>query len=1087
MIKSLYYILFLFISANAYSADGMIISSSVDSSNLSFNLRVPSERLIIPRTFNNTIISICDELRSRSSTRLSPSSTLIKSWSRTLNIPEGKFQEVARFIESPDLSTGLTGHEYCISTLDRSVNLDVMSRVNAGSSGLVPSAQDSRIKKSKDETQALHTQCLAEALDASCPPHLRARGGQLFNSENSQNILNLTSITEGITFNNFRNRAFQKSVNTFGGGLSPNLSLGIPSSSDRPAFDGEYTSVEAQMCACNIKLIEDSPASRFQVMTEKPKIGRAIIDRLQKKFLNDYSQNREDVTFFLNHRGNILSNRGNNEISNDDILCKNHQDFEKAAKEKCGNNQISDEERIRRQNLLFSKLPNGGSSLESHWNSFENSISTIKAGPDSKLPQRFHSTGFNRIAFDQVRNGLTQEAGARNLNQILTKLVQDPDFISYYRGYPQLDPSVVIFNYFSKLNLDENISKLSEIAAAGIPEVMNSSDRVKSFSKEPVRFMEFYINEVTAFSPELRIALSNDKIFEDILSKAESGNFNSKYNSFFDIVGENFPSSGEDSSNLIKDHHFANRCKTLKENFANAICANESLIVDDIDPKELRDFYHENMLSLNINDQHLAYMSCSNRHRFLASPIKLKLDVPTSSFVSRILEERKDFYEKVKDGVEENNPQMISHLSGLARAGEALSKAGPKKLVDENNHSLGIKSTGSTPTPGVWDFAGHDGTFKQIPVVSRNSNGSIITTKDNSSTTSVSSASRTPASLDSKIESTKIEQEKNSTETIADPSNFVKSTNPIQTFTPTATYQGNNSIASEPRREELKQSISNPSNSEDVNRFVSKVSDDQIEELTRLRDQANRDREKIAALTSDAQTARIKALEDQIRSLETQRTEVISQAPEVKPTAEQKALVPSSEFVVSRQTLAEANRLPASNPDLNGDGVVSKSEINNTVQNGSGASRSALGSSTQNLGNENNALGSGNSSSADIASTPLVITSTVVKSGSPDLSLEVLRFLETEPDLQALTQIKDKGLVYRFKVIRDGQEKLEEVIIQFNLLSAEAKEKVEAKIATRRSQIPDLVRIEDELAAVQRRHSYEALRFIIGREAKSKL
>lgn len=252
----------------------------------------------------------------------------------------------------------------------------------------------------------------------------------------------------------------------------------------------------------------------------------------------------------------------------------------------------------------------------------------------------------------------------------------------------------------------------------------------------------------------------------------------------------------------------------------------------------------------------------------------------------------------------------------------------------------------------------------------------------------------------------------------------------------------------------------------------SNLSSEQLAELEELKQQAQRDRERLIALTGETQQARIRGLQEQLRQLENRRNQRV---------ADDSTDVPRRESIVGNTNLSQFQ-----NPSQQIDRVSIPSSGRTSLSGGSASLPGAVSSG-----------GSGSSASRLPASVPpvrnnqiqpgaFIITSESTRNGevaSEDLSLEIIRYLsQNNPDLEVLTRIKENGMLYKFKTVENGVEKQREIFIQFDRLTSEARRIVETKIESRRAQSPSSARLEEEITATRRSYSYEALKLIVGQE-----
>jgi hypothetical protein len=96
-----------------------------------------------------------------------------------------------------------------------------------------------------------------------------------------------------------------------------------------------------------------------------------------------------------------------------------------------------------------------------------------------------------------------------------------------------------------------------------------------------------------------------------------------------------------------------------------------------------------------------------------------------------------------------------------------------------------------------------------------------------------------------------------------------------------------------------------------------------------------------------------------------------------------------------------------------------------------------------------------------------------------ELSQEVLQYLmATRPDANVLQQIKEEGMVYRYRVSENGAIREREMRVEFERLPPETKRFIELQLAqSSGTRTPALV--EEEIQIAQRVHSYASLRLLM--------
>lgn len=980
-------------------------------------------------------------------------------------IPKQKFLDAYDFYRKPmDYFGGATSVNYaqnqkranCQVTLSISLSASINSKIKPGVSGVDPQGERNRVEADRQLTEDQLKQCQEKA------------GGLTVNCFPESPILNVSASNDIFNISNALNIPYSVQLNDVN---LPRLGSMLGSTSNIVSNRAgsnllEATSIDSfltprqRLCNCNKDNYKPYMVAPNKVAEERQKIANLVRDRLYKKFLNDYSQNREDINFFMNHRGNILN--GHNE---DALACKNLSQFKERANAKCTANGISQEARAKRERELFSKLriPSPSPDLEDNWKQLDSKISTIEFPEGTTgLPENISAKGLNRIAFDEVRHGFSEDTRSRAFNKIITGLLKDQHFKEWAEGSPNETPAVRLMDYMFNIKNDP----------ARVDAVVNMASSEQAFDRNAFKenleenFVKL-MQDVTAYSPEMRIALSSPEIFNDVMARAKKPGFKD----FKTVLGNDPKAAGPDGpANLIHDKHLLHKCGQIMESFANAVCSDDNNIVDNADPDDLKKLIQENPMA-DIDSDYATHLTCKIDGDILKR-IPLDIDAPYSSLHSRVVEMEKDFFANIKDAVLEGDKTVMSYISGMAReASDTSVEIDNKEALADNNVSIGGSTfsprTSSGGKSSLWDHVDSSGSFSSERVYANNK---LVSRPDVPS-------SKEKANNDI---SSRQDGEKTAADLTQDQTGVkdLKTTPDVPTFgTSYATRSQTEKSNESQSKTELRQTLGSDGSKPEVQQQISRIDDDMAAELNRLREEAAQNRQKLAELTSQAQESKIRMLQDQLRRLQEERRTVVEASPVPVVSPESK-----NDYIVSPQRTFSQNREPAADGSSESDSPVpvpgqKQSSVSNDPASVAGNSNTVRNQSRGDVS-------SNTETSAGSSIAPLVVTSTAVRSESNvDMNLEMIKFLDaTNPDLTTLTQIKDQGLLYRYKVVVNGVEREQEVLIRFSGLNESARQALERKISQRRSENPRLAQVEDSIAEVQRKVSYESLKYIIGQQ-----
>lgn len=807
---------------------------------------------------------------------------------------------------------------------------------------------------------------------------------------------------------------------------------------------------EHDICNCALSSSHFNDQRGQQIIAQKREMGLKLIqDALNKKFLDSYAQNLEDMKFFAAKKGDLLNKIPKEEESL--LSCNNPADFESEIATACAGSGVDLTERERRKSELFGLLGPAAPGVEPSdpWANLEDKVSNLPFSKRENLPQGMGGV-FNRKVYDDIRHGFAEnEPSVKQLNLILSRIINTASFQGSF--LVSRNPMQNLSSFLTQKYQDKDAWLVfSRQLADGLPD-----STINQFNHEGLEFFKRLVREATPYVPSLRIALSEKSVFNRLVSDARGPRGEEKVAEVVKAL--------ETEPKYLYDNYLKGNCQKIKKDFANAVCNDRASLFSRISNDQLSRIFASAPL---VDFEILKAISCSEQKVPLDQRLDVLLPVPPSSLMARLDDNPStvDQFELVMKGLESGNDQFRRYVKAVVIGHENTASAvSSQNLLSSLGVSSGAVSGGTGYLSSPLDYIDDNGKISNTKVGTNftslnaeNGNGTTASSQQLKQSSGAVEGTRKPEHTVTGMELPREEGVKPQPETVFNYSNYLPQTG--------APNQQRREPASEQARTQLREAISDNSNRETVDRFVSNVSDPQIEELRRLREQAQSDAEKLRRLTEDAQKSRIRSLEEDLRRLQEKRQEAIVATPSVAPTEEQRRLVPQDEFSVVKATPEQQRSLASlggATPQIAGGQEVSV----------------AGGGLTSPVTPRNRISGV-----EGVESAGLILVSNVAKQGAPDLSQEILRFLETEPDLQALTQLREKGMIFRYKVIKDGKESVEEVVIQFDKLSEEAKRVIMTKIERRRALNPSLIAIEEDIARTQRSHSYEALKLIIGQQ-----
>ena len=267
-------------------------------------------------------------------------------------------------------------------------------------------------------------------------------------------------------------------------------------------------------------------------------------------------------------------------------------------------------------------------------------------------------------------------------------------------------------------------------------------------------------------------------------------------------------------------------------------------------------------------------------------------------------------------------------------------------------------------------------------------------------------------------------------------------------------------------RSALREFLANKANEEEVEQHLNQTSSKDHEELLRLRQELTSNKSRMMELLMANEQMK-RDLQDNLRYPENEVSE--KAAPEVREirtsnsqsTSEVQSSAVPTEFFSQSRTIASS---PTTSTSSGSDGGTSGIS--------SGVSRTIVSSNENETAVAVNNNGSG----------AIVIEAGTIQGNGPtareDINAKVITYLqESQPDIETLRQLKESGVILKFRVLEEGREVLKEMRVEYALLSPEARQLLEQKIG--------LEERNQELNAARRASSFAALKNLLGIQTQS--
>lgn len=268
-------------------------------------------------------------------------------------------------------------------------------------------------------------------------------------------------------------------------------------------------------------------------------------------------------------------------------------------------------------------------------------------------------------------------------------------------------------------------------------------------------------------------------------------------------------------------------------------------------------------------------------------------------------------------------------------------------------------------------------------------------------------------------------------------------------------------------RNMLRDFLANKDNEQEVERLLSNTSREDHEELIRLRREVQESRESMRQLLEETERNKLDNLKAEYERLE--REVNASSAPDRRLSDEDESDISEARAASVVAPVQNVVRLPDAAGIASG-GTTSTSSSGSSVSgSGSGVNRS--------IASDESVIATALSQGPAI-----VIESTSIQNNSPEsraqISDEVIAYLQnSSPDLNTLKQLKESGIIIKFKVIEEGAEIQKEMRVSYSDLSPEARLALDRRL-----------QMEENLVALERSrraYSFSALKHLLGIRVQS--
>lgn len=819
--------------------------------------------------------------------------------------------------------------------------------------------------------------------------------------------------------------------------LNPDFSLATMGVSPEPPrwhanFQIETPLTKEDSCACLKSHFTGKPIED-EKKEEERRLKAKVRELANKKILNDYTTHFEDVRFYAANAATIFHRNENKRGGRvRKVQCSNPDPFFDAMKNNasCKAKRLSKEDQeIRMSEVLKSFDSNLSNDFDSSIRTIQRQIFTTTADPSLLSDWRA------RRAHDEGRYVLVKTSNdVQATDRIITKLMGNAEFKTSLtaKGLNSGNaPKETILEILSEKFKSNTLKALLDKDTLG----SELSDQLEKSiaANQPESFLNVLHRSFSIASeihPGIDRILKNQKLFTDVSAKLKSP---------ANVVGL------IESDDLMNDH-FEESCKEVVENLAEVACSSDDELMSKVSESEII----ANTKSERPNNTQIqTLLLCDRVLSPNATAVKggMLLD-PESDKLS-------DYIKMVT-----KKPSTIAALIGEARSRPDSDFA---RAFNDARQSApaGVSIPSDANDKVATDIFGKDVTSRPAIENSVAADVKVNNTKVQSSDKSQVSDASNPVISDSRPDAAIVDANySNSSNVVAGSNNAL----PQKIETP----------------REMREFLSEGTSKEVVANVVNDSSDDMMKDLIRLKEETEKSRLKILELSSENEKLKLKTAEETLAQLQKDRAALEPGQPEVKSpdvTQRDRTLQPST---------VRDNKREIASVDQQESGGASAGTNSQTA--------AVSGSAQASLGGLNRALlaTSGNIANSVDYSDPVVVSSATTRSGileirSQDVGLDLLNYITSnDADIQTLIKLKTSGIMYKYKIVENGQLVEKEMLIDYQNLNEDVKKLIDKKIAQNKNLTKEKARLDKEILDLKRVYSYSTLKIILGEQMKKK-
>lgn len=374
---------------------------------------------------------------------------------------------------------------------------------------------------------------------------------------------------------------------------------------------------------------------------ERVRINKTILEAYQRKFINDFSLNLEETSFFITKSGDMFED----EEKAKELQCNDTKRYDEFIEASCRSRNITDQEFINKRKKLF--LNNQTADFEQALEALSYDVQAIsyeKDGADHL---------FTRFEYDNGRIGLAhQSREAQVIDHIISSILKNNQLKAMIRvTMDQSTPVVSILQIFERFKDNPEIMKNFDHNLIG------DYDNIK-------RSFRFLMNT----HPGFLNLMEDDLVFQY---------FEEQY------VPNTSVLKTLETNQKILDPVISSRCNRIMQEFAEAVCTKDEDLMGKMNPDDLELLLHAQ--SESSSDQLHELLVCENKKTTptfgnfekLANLYDNRLPSRKSDYLERFLEKDLNKHKNLftRTMLANKNKEFRDGMAKAAEAGAKIAKS----------------------------------------------------------------------------------------------------------------------------------------------------------------------------------------------------------------------------------------------------------------------------------------------------------------------------------------------------------------------------------------------------------------------------